>query len=645
MRRTLAFLLSVLLSAAEVLGLLLVPSVSARAQASAYAEIAFVDERGFPQIHALLDVYDGNGKFVTGLQPGNLVLSEDGEPRPVDTLTESQAAVQFVVAINPGPALAVRDGNAIQRFTKIVDALRQWVETQPADSRDDLSLISLSGSLITHAKPRDWFVSLDAFKPDFRNTTPNLQTLAIALDTVAVTPQPGIKRAVLFITPHMDDPNIDATIVPLIQSAVDSKVRVFVWFVDGEPYFSSASASAFRSLALQTSGSFFAFSGTETFPDLNADLAPLHRIYELTYTSVLTASGDHTLAVEVESPQGTVRAQEETFHVEIQPPNPILVSPPLQIKRQPSPDDPYNEEALRPAKQTLDILVEFPDGHVRGLKRTALYVDGQMIAENTSAPFETFIWDISQYTESGQHEIIVEAEDVLGLQKSSIGIPISLTVIHPPGGIEGFLGRYRDYLVPGAMGVAGLALVVILLRGRVGGALFKKRRAKRKQFEDPLTQPVVALTEPPAPAKNAKKSKTAPRRSLWLRAKPAIRLPDAPAYLTRLTNGGEPASVAPIPVLEKEMTFGTDPVQSLRVLDDPSISPLHARIKRNGEGAFHIYDHGSVAGTWVNYEPVTREGHRLAHGDRIHFGQLMYRFDLNQPPAEQEPKIISKKSA
>jgi hypothetical protein len=35
----------------------------------------------------------------------------------------------------------------------------------------------------------------------------------------------------------------------------------------------------------------------------------------------------------------------------------------------------------------------------------------------------------------------------------------------------------------------------------------------------------------------------------------------------------------------------------------------------------------------------------LVHGDRIHFGQLMYRFDLNQPPVELEPKVISKKSA
>ena len=95
-------------------------------------------------------------------------------------------------------------------------------------------------------------------------------------------------------------------------------------------------------------------------------------------------------------------------------------------------------------------------------------------------------------------------------------------------------------------------------------------------------------------------------------------------------------------MIEKDMTFGTDPVQSIRVLDDPSISPLHARIKHTEDGIYMIYDHGSVAGTWVNYEPVTREGRRLAHGDRIHFGQLVYRFDLNQPPAESEPKVIKK---
>ncbi|HEY5729239.1 MAG TPA: FHA domain-containing protein, partial [Anaerolineales bacterium] len=142
-------------------------------------------------------------------------------------------------------------------------------------------------------------------------------------------------------------------------------------------------------------------------------------------------------------------------------------------------------------------------------------------------------------------------------------------------------------------------------------------------------------TEPPVSATNRVKSQP---RFGWLGSR--NRVPSAPAYLIRLTNGGEPASAAPIPVIEKEMTFGTDPVQSMYVLDDPSISPLHARIKRANEGIFVILDHGSVAGTWVNYEAVTREGVRLKHGDRIHFGQMHYRFDLSQPPAESEPKVI-----
>ena len=629
--------------------LFLLSSTAARAQTASqpYASIVSVDAGRFPQITALMDLYDESGKFLTGLKPADLSAYEDGELHPVDALTELDSAVQLVVAINPGPALAVRDANAVERFAKIVETMRVWVDAQPEDSRDDLSLVSLSGSLITHASPREWFISLESFKPDFRNTTPNLQTLAIALDTVSsTTVQPGMKRAVLFITPHMDDPNIDSSIGPLIQSAVDSKVRVFVWFVDGEQYFTTSSANAFRSLALQSSGSFFAFSGQETLPDLTVDLAPLRHIYELTYTSSVAASGDHTLGIEVDAPQGTITAPDQTFSVQVEPPNPILVTPPLQIKRQPSPDDPYNAEALLPARQELEIIVEFPDGHTRDLKRTTLYVDGQLVDENTSEPFENFVWDLSQYDASGQHQLIVEAEDMLGMQKSSLATSVSLTVIQPPRGIQAFLGKYRSYLVMGAMGLAGLALLVILLRGRFGGVLFKRRRAARQQFEDPLTQPVVVPTELPASAaKNTKKSKTVPRRSVWFRPRPANRLPDAPAYLIRLTSGGEPASAAPIPVVEKEMTFGTDPVQCVRVLDDPSISSLHARIKRNGEGAFHIYDHGSVAGTWVNYEPVTREGRRLAHGDRIHLGQLMYRFDLNQPPAGSEPKVILKKSA
>ena len=612
-----------------------------RAQTAAYAEIAVVDAQGFPQISALVDVYNPNGEFITGLRPSDFIVYEDGEQLEADAVTESTLPVQIVVAINPGPALAVRDANAVPRFTYVVDMLGRWANAQAADSGDDLSLVSLSGSLISHATAKDWFVSLGSFKPDFRSTTPNLQTLSIALDTVtAPAPRPGMKRSILLITPHMDDPNIDDTIAPLIQRAIDSKVRVFVWFVDAPEYSVTASANAFKSLAQQSTGSFFAFSGIEPFPDPNQFLSPLRHVYNLTYTSALTNAGDHTLGLYVEASEGRIPALDKTFSVDIQPPNPIFVSPPLQITRQPSEEDPYNREALVPAQQNIEIIVEFPDGHERELKRTSLYVDGQIVMENKSAPFESFVWDLSAYHSSSQHEIIVEAEDVLGISKQSIGIPVTLTVVQPPRGIQAFLARYRSYLVIGAIALAGLALLGILLRGRTGNTSPRERRENRQRFEDPLTQPVVSLTEPPISAK--KKTKTEPRRTGWLQPKPA-RVAEAPAYLIRLTNGGEPASVSPIPVQEKDMTFGTDPVQSKRVLDDASISPLHARIKQTDDGVFIIYDHGSVAGTWVNYEPVMREGRRLSHGDRIHFGQLVYRFDLSRPPAESEPKVIAKK--
>jgi hypothetical protein len=391
-------------------------------------------------------------------------------------------------------------------------------------------------------------------------------------------------------------------------------------------------------LAQQTNGDFFAYSGKEEFPDPGEYYAPLRNIYSMTYGSALDTSGDHILGLTVETSDGQLTAPEQTFDVDVEPPNPIFISPPLQITRQPPADDPYSEE-YSPTKQQVEIIVEFPDGHPRDLKRTTLLVDGEVVDQNTAEPFEKFTWDLNAYTESGQHEIVAVAEDVLGLSRSSTASPVSLTVVQPPGGIRGLVGRYRSEITLGAIALAGLLLLGILLKSRTNFAFFRRRKAARKKFEDPVTQPVVAMAEPPVSA--TKKAKTQSRKSIFQPRQARVFM-NSPAYLTRLVNGGEPAGAAPLPLDEKDMTFGTDPVQSKRVFDDPSIAPLHARIKRTEDGSFIIYDHGSIAGTWVNFEPITREGCRLAHGDRIHFGQLSYRFDLNPAPSTPEPKVIRK---
>jgi hypothetical protein len=52
-----------------------------------------------------------------------------------------------------------------------------------------------------------------------------------------------------------------------------------------------------------------------------------------------------------------------------------------------------------------------------------------------------------------------------------------------------------------------------------------------------------------------------------------------------------------------------------------------------------------VAGTWVNYEPIGREGRRLEHGDVIHFGKLIYRFTLRKAEEPPAPRVDLEKPA
>ena len=101
----------------------------------------------------------------------------------------------------------------------------------------------------------------------------------------------------------------------------------------------------------------------------------------------------------------------------------------------------------------------------------------------------------------------------------------------------------------------------------------------------------------------------------------------------------KPADVLPIPLTARETTFGADPKQSTQVLDDPSLEGRHALITRNENGDFFVVDAGTIGGTWVNFEPVGPEAHLLRHGDVIHFGQLVFRFELREPPEPTPPKV------
>ena len=595
---------------------------SVKAEDAARVDILAVHTENFPLISIFFDVYDAQGNFVSAMDAESLALLEDGVPHLPSTLTEEPLPAQIVVAFNPASPMAVRDAEGVSRYDKVSEALQTWASALPAENMDDMSLVSTAGALLSHQSKEEWLQSLEGYHPDFQTAIPNIQSLAFAIDIASeAPPQEGMKRSVLFITSHLPDQAALNELETQTTRATQNGIRVNVWLIDSETYFYHESANALKTLALQTGGAYFAFSGEEPFPDIDSYFSPLRHVYYAEYTSTVSESGTHTLAAQIQFNGESLVSEPASFGIEIEPPNPILLSPPLQVLRQPAPETPYDAENLVPLTQEIEMMVEFPDGHPRDLVRSALYVDGNKVAENTAPPFDKFTWDLSEYTESGDHSLQVEVEDVLGLSKTSLGVPINVTVTLPPTGIRAFLAKNSQKITLAVIFAAGILLAgILLLGGKPIFAMLRRRREERQRYRDPATQPVE---------RNAKTS-----RKRVFHGKTT-----APARLEPMTRAWTPRKGSSISLADSEWTIGTDPVRAAYILDDPSISPLHAKIHRREDGRYLIFDAGSIAGTWVNFEPVPSEGRLLSHGDRIDFGQKTFRFAEANPSPPPQPTI------
>ncbi|HAE58037.1 MAG TPA: hypothetical protein DCG54_00615 [Anaerolineae bacterium] len=611
---------------------LVLPQVSL-AQGQASAVLYEINTSEFPRISGLLDAYDAQGRFMSGLNSGNFSLLEDGQTIRPSRIEERETPLQVVVAIDAGSALAVRDGQGISRYDKAAAVLGNWAVARPADSQDTFSLTWNGGIVASRINPLTWRNRFETFDPQLRASTPSLAALSYALDAALDMPAPpGGKRAVLLLSSHVDSQNIPA-LNDLTARANQAGIRIFVWIIDSKDFLIHPGSEALRQMAIATGGSSLDFTGVETILDPEEWLDTLRRGYAFEYESGIRASGQFSLSALISVDDLNLNANIIDLNLNVLPPNPILLSPPAQIVRQ-NLEDQFDIENSLPISQPLEILVEFPDGYVRPLARTALYVNDELVQENTSAPFEQFTWDLRGYLNSSTHTLRVEVSDSLGLGSSSAPTTVDLVIIQPPGGVWGLILRNQVALVTTAVVFAGLVLLlVIFFSGQKTFSRLAERRRIRARQLDPVTQPVQAGLEPstrPLPAAN--------NPFPWIRRK----APPPPAYLVKLTSDAQPAPGGdPIALSAPELTIGADPTQATNVLGDPSISPLHARIQRTPDGHFLLSDNRSVAGTWVNYEIIPQEGRLLAHGDVVNFGKLTYRFVQGKPPANQKPKLIS----
>jgi len=632
---------------------LILSAFPASAQTAASASLSTPNTDAFPKITAYLDVHDSQGNFFYGLRPEQVRILEDGSSLQVTQIQQLRPGVQVVVAINPGPSFGIRNNQAVSRYDRLKESLKSWANSRMGSNIDDWSLIITNGPSISHVtKPKDWLAALETEQVDPRTAIPNLDTLFHAVDLAAdQLVRPGMSRTVIFITPPPEG-NTDQTLESLSAQAKEQGVSINVWMVSSSGAFSTQSVKQLMAVAESTGGKFVTFTGEETLPDLEEYLNPLRSIYLLEFQSNVKSSGVHQLTVQVQIDSMQIETKIQSFEINLQPPMPAFVSPPISVFRKPAVEGSVMEfdqaqvaEAgnlkaftdnsltlLAPKEQTLWVVFDFPDGRKRPLVQTSLSVDGVVVSQNLQPPFDQFTWPLDSYTVDGIHNIQVEAKDALGLTGSSIEIPVQIIVEHP--NLDPWAPVQRNLPIFSAL-VALLAsgvLFLVLITGRKLRPSALRVSGNRRQKHVPISQRI------PLGVKST--SRGIPKWVNLLQISRQPRVPKPFAYLSCVSGSEELSTSPPIPITSDEITIGTGVDQATLVLDDPSIDLLHARLKREVDGSFRLKDEGSIAGTWVNYSPISEEGTRIEHGDLVYIGRIGFRFILSKPTQKRKPLII-----
>lgn len=600
---------------------LLVAPISAQAQGQMPLLAYGLRTDAFPSMTFFLEAYDAQGNFVSGIQPSDIALTENDVPVAVSFLEEIEPGIEFTLAFNPTRDLARRFSEATQ-FEQICQNLLDWAGQQQARGGSTFTLSTEAGLQVIRSRdPGEFGRALSAYQPALERLNvptlfPLVQAVNLAADQIN---DPTVKRAVLFVTPPLSGEQLTG-LEDLTARAVQLRVRVFIWVAVPSLQGTAPDTAALQRLADASGGRLVLIAGQETFPPLEEWLKPLRKVYQVRFLSSVRTGGTHRLSVALtRSGMETLPPAQLTYSIEIAPPNPIFLSPPVQVERRWTQETDQQPAELTPQMITLQALVEFPDGHARGLRVARLYVDGTLVDENTAPPFDQFEWELAAFNSSRTAYLQLEVEDELGLSAKSILLPVEVLVEEPPQRTLWERISYRGVIAVGAVLLAALVLAMVLL----GESRARRQRAPRvrRSLTDPLTQPVTIVQE--------EVRRVQERPNPLMRA--GIEAPPVPAYLVRLGEDGEALPGTVVPLARSELTLGSDPREAMVIVNDPSVAGLHARLVQEEEGKYRLFDAGSLAGTWVNYRPVPAGGVLLEHEDCIHLGRVMYRFEASQP--------------
>lgn len=577
-------------------------------QAAATVVVQPPDLSTFPTLEFEFKVLDANNQPLAGYGADQVRVVEDGEALPVDDLIEEYRGVHFTLAVNGDRQMDLRDADGVSRYEKLTAALADWARGSALHGEDAWSLETNEGTLVDWTNtPRTWLNGLEGYQPNFRLMEPELTSLQNAIQSmVAESADFGVDQTVLYITPPPLPDQIEA-LNALTQLARGEGIRVDVWMV-GESYFlSNDQGAALVALAADTGGQFLHYTGLEGIPDLDALHAALGRVSSLIYTSALNASGTYPLGVSVDLGGVVAEGEAQPLVVEVLPPNPMLLSPPILIER--TLQGPEEEQILEPQAEALSILVQFPDGHPRALTASRLLVDGEVVDVNQEAPFDSFTWDLSPYKVGGTHFIRVKVEDQLGLSAETIAFPVQVVIVTPEPE-PGFDWAWAGLLAAAFLTGISLVMLVVWLATRFFHArkTEKPGRLPAGSEEAPPPRPLTATDQ-------AVLATLVPSRSL-------LGLADPDCIPIRRIRTVLPDDLPPESSLLAEGTWEG------------------GRVWFNfQERRFWLHSEGLETFVWLNGQAVGTEPLEVGLGDLLHFGKTGFRFTINKETSSGQASV------
>ena len=522
-------------------------AISAAAQSSGSITLTPPSSEAFPQVDFHATVLGPDGRPLHALPPTSFTLTEDGVAIPDFAMEEETLGTRQIYAVNTVAPLRRRDVLGVTRLEQVRQALIDAWSTRPASPvSDQVSLLTAEESLAVNRREaseliptlEDWPAVYSGVEVGYRVL---MEALAAALDPL---PHPGMETDIVFVTPLLDLNN-EQVLSDALALSESSGARIHAVLVGTPEQAGTAEALRLRATAEASGGTFQVLDTALGLEELEARLLEVRTRYAVHYNSPATSSGPHAVQLSVSTPDFAATSEPAAFDVDLAAPELTFIQPPPSIaRRTDDPDTPLAD--IPPTFLELPVLITFPDGHDRPIENLQLFVNGELHETRLEPPFDRVRWDLSSIIESRAFQIRAQVTDSQGLTGSTEILPVTIEVVPGPRGLQALRPALPALLV-------GLALLGI----GVGLTLGWVRLGE--------LSPDFGWAGSPAGGMRALR-----RASLGARAKEAA--PEA-ALLPLHADG---TAGPPIALDGSDLMIGSDPALCGLLLDDPSVSGIHA---------------------------------------------------------------------